>query len=828
MQGFNLANRLSPGGWALVAVSVSILLLATACRPGGSGESEAAGVQPVDPESTASRISPGKIVAQVREAYAAADTYRDQAVLSLRYQLQGRFLEEPHQWAVEYARGGQLKASIYNARLISDGKRLACHVYDFSSGNLGHQWLIVPVQDSLPIARLFQDGIGRHYLTGQTDLPVDHDNPAVAELFFTPVIRLLEGREESDLFAGATLSALPNREIQGRDCTGIRVTRDALSLDVFVDCQNGLIREIHYPVTALDSRLQDNPEVQGLQIVARFNKATTTPGFSADQFQFELPAEAVPVKRFVAVPEAFPLASIGNRLPDLALRDVQGQGVDQQDWQGKVTLLAWTGDLAIDRQWCERLDEIAKTLDIREYRIGEVRTLDPRVPGDPRLTEMLQRPDRDNGVSVFADFGFAGGQAIDLVSWPALAIVDRQGVLQYVDHVESDLPAVEELVGVLRRVRSGDQVAGEMRREYERFLDHYHTRLASARMDRHQPAGSGDLPKASPPKSCSLTPAWTNHDLSLPGNLVADRQDPQRLFVLDGWRTLATLQRDGSLVGEQELQLPPRQSVSIYRASRGLAMVWSVAGPNLMVLDEDHRLVARLGDEDSGDRIRDAILLDVDHDGKPEPVIAWSGSPDSVWFDLDGGQPDEARPFASRTWRSSALWYAPDDTACMLVCDQDAALQRVTVSESGETGFGTVPISLETVSHVASGQTSQGRWTACVTGINRLGDWQAVVLDEQLREVAVFDIGDQQFDTQIQPVAFAGGGQGCGLWMVVGGDGSVQICSADGQLRDRWFAGKPLTGATLFPGKQGWVVVLCSESGVAAWSLKPRSGSDSP
>ncbi len=468
---------------AVIGLGLLFLLVTAACnpvdQPAISGLSEN-GIESVD---VPMRPSARDILAKMRQTYAAAQAYRDEAFLTLRYQLQGRYLEEPHPWAVEFQRENKLRCSVYNARIRADGQRMGCFIYDFSSGNLDNQWKIQTADQVLPLKGLFEDEICRHYVTGQMDMPLDPARPDIAVMFFPPTPGLLTGRLDVGWLDGETAARSADRVVDARPCYGIQVRHGDLTIELMVDRDSWLLREIRYPIQALDRKLQGNPAVQNLEIVATFRAATTSPDFPPDHFALELPDNAVPVRQFVAVPEPFPSASIGKPVPAMGLLDDKGNGIDQTGWQGKVTLLAWRGDTLADDAWHNVIQQVAENLSGREYHIAEIQPIPDLQPGDPQLRDLLQRIPYSPNMATCADPGFASGQTIGLNSWPVYAIVDRQGVLQFVNTIDDELPDAEEICSVMIRVRSADDVAGEMRREYEKFLDEYFDRLQSARLD---------------------------------------------------------------------------------------------------------------------------------------------------------------------------------------------------------------------------------------------------------------------------------------------------------------------------------------------------------
>ena len=139
-------------------------------------------------------------------------------------------------------------------------------------------------------------------------------------------------------------------------------------------------------------------------------------------------------------------------------------------------------------------------------------------------------------------------------------------------------------------------------------------------------------------------------------------------------------------------------------------------------------------------------------------------------------------------YRDSAL-AQHGDTRYLLVCNADSNLvvyrsEDANVSD-GEGLFGkgqTVATSLETVIRVQAETNQDGRLTVCCVGTDSRGDWRAVVLDDTLTEIANVLVGNQQFSTQIEPIAYAteSSASGSGFWFVADSQGAITAIPDNG------------------------------------------------
>lgn len=773
----------------------------------------------------ANRLSADTIVQRMKQAYSNASAYQDSGILHLSYRLQGRYIEEPHLWTTRFSRPGKFNASLYNVRIKSDGQQLACFIYDFSSGNLDDQWLVQPFSDRLPLRRLFLDGIARQYVTGQTEVPVNRDISGADETFFPPTIGLLTGQTRQDwLTESETIRLEDDTTIDGRRCYQLKMSQGQIVYYVSIDADEYLIREIKYPNQLLDKRLHESSEVNNLQLIARFHGASFSNGIDDANFELEIPAEAKLVTSFVAVPEPFPSASVGKPVPGLGLVDSVAIAVKQSQWRGKVTLLAWVSDSPVDDRVEQQISKLTDELSPREYNVGQVVVLDSMDSANQSTNDRMQKMQQKVSQAVWGDYAFAGGQSIGLQSYPVFVVIDRDGRLQYVERIEDGKFNAEKAKSVLQRVRSGDDVALEMRREYESFLDDYQLRLSEANIDSESRArDNGQMVAASLPSYVRVEKIWQNDQLKQPGNVqVTESHGQQRLLVLDGWRTIVQLNLSGEIGKRKQLELDPRESVSVVRCSpvddTGMAAVYSTMGRTVQLLDHqlDVLTESRLADDTKG-RIRDVELLDIMGDRVPEMVVSFSGGPETIVRAVDGTDLGSSMEFP-RELRSVAILHESEGSQQTMICDSKAVLRAI---GRGQETWRRIDCDLSSATSVFSTQqTGDMRAVVCAIGTDERGQWTAVGIDARMKQLWSVPIGSQRFDSQIDSATYARlAGASSGIWAVAGNDGSIKLIGDDGKLVDQWNFGRSIHGLELIADRNRYLAVISTENHVECWSV---------
>ena len=760
-----------------------------------------------------------EIMDQVRQSYRTADCYRDDATLHISYQLLGSFLEEPHPWQVRFLRNRGLSMDTFQARIRADDQQLGCFVFDFGSGNLDNQWQVHPILDSLPFRPLFQDGICRHYLTGREELPVNTENKDAADVFFPPTIGLLTGQMIPEWLAEGKAKRLADEKTEGRSCYHVQMTYSKMQWNLLIDYESFVVRQIQYPGELLDQRLQHNPDVKHLEITAKFKDATLLGQLNPADFRVSPPAKAKRVSRFVAVPEPFPSSNIGKPVSSSGFRDALDQAANQKDWIGKVTLLCWTNQCENEQDMINILDELATNLPSEQNLIARVEVINGTLPGNPQVKERLGRLASDSVSQILADYGFSAGRALGIDHYPSFALVDTRGVLQYVGSLLDKPVSVEELSELIQRVRSGDDIAGEMRREYEAFLDLYQERLAVAMQQAGSGRDDGRLAASSHPTHLRVRHSWTNDEFLQPGNLkFHSNESGNPITVLDGWRTVIQIDASGREQDRKELDLDSQESISIVRSGdkqKTLRVLYSVMGRTVWVLDEQLHTLHTIEVHNDQQRIRDANLVDFDNDDQDELMVSFTGPRGTEIIEL--GNSNSNRRISTLSFRSSTIIRRNDGRNSLVFCDEKARLRHM---DSGAETVTDVDCDLVATIQVVSRKDARGNTMLCALGTNQQGTWTAIGIDEDMNQIWSVAIGSQRFETQIDSIAYAHlPGSRAGLWAIAAVDGSIRLIGDDGKLVDNWNCGFPIHGIELVAKGNEYLLLVSTDHNVQGWAV---------
>ncbi|MEM7456076.1 MAG: hypothetical protein AAF456_17135 [Planctomycetota bacterium] len=761
--------------------------------------------QPPDPSTFEDGLSADQILQQSLQQYQLAEGYSDEAVLYLSYWMNGRPIQEPQPWSVSWHRSGKFAASFFNSQIGCDGQRLSCYVYDIGTANLDGQRLLLPASTGIPLQQLFTDEIASHFLGGESEFPLHSTNVRQAGGMIPPTTGLLTGQLRPEWLTNASrLVRMADAKVEKRSCYVIRCVDSSQDLDVWIDKQSGIIRQISYPVQWLDELVQTAPEISQLQFVARFHNAKFNPELDQNDFTIKQYRNSTPVRSFVKLPEAIPADTIGQPAPTFELFTSEGNSVDVDSFAGRTTALMWIGDWR-SYPGIAKLDQIKSRLDQDGFNFGVVYADDNLAsPGSASVqpNEHLMAIQQETEIPFYLDRMLASSTLLKMQSVPGVVILDRNLQVQFAREL-SDEQWSEDVAAALERTASGDDVAGEMLSDYRRFLDQYHAQLSSVvAMDLGRDLMPESFGAVSATDSLVASQIWSSGDFQQPGDITVTSSG--RIFVLDGWRTIVEMDVSGKVIDRHELALPDNKGVSRIRSIEDAdGATWLAAfmpsDDSIYLFDSRLEVVGTLPGSGSSS-VLDCNLYQAPNAGEIKLSVALS----------DGGK----------------IYSFPD---LSLVGSFDRPLEAI----SGDGKFG---VSESSLVELESGRTISSENLAYSTvsglgdkyvamGTDQNGASQIVLLDRSGRIEWVRSVGIVA-ETGFGVVASQRGDNPGSLAVAVGSN-LISVILQDGRLAGSLDAGGEANGCSLLKNGRNSLLVTSSSTDVKLWEIEVE-GVDGP
>ena len=754
----------------------------------------------------------GEILQRLLATYRSAQTYQDQGVVRLAYRQDGQPVSREEPARVAFERPGKLSLAAYQAIVKCDGQSLRARIEDPDSRNIDGQVLVRPAPRELKLTDLAGDAL--LYDTISSEL---RRQPIQLEL-------LLESSGLVSAFgADVACRRLEDETHEARPCFRVEVPSPGGAFVFWVDQAQWLLRRLDYPAAALLPALANDPAVSDLQLLADMRGATIGATIPAEQFVLEIPAGAKRMKSFVIPPPPLPSNLFGRQPPEFSFVDLEGKAVGAKELAGKPAVLVWYHD----NPACEAT---LQQVSLARQRLKDSAAL-LAVATDPTTTDNAAVARRlaewKVELPVARDLEAFGDKAFRIQVQPTIVVLDPQGRVQ-IYQPGGNPELADQLVTIVQRLSRGDDLATELLERRAREQQQYEQLVAKGG---EEPSQVVELPEAvirrrTEPKQLKLQQLWTCSELKSPGNLlvVESEGQPPRIFVFEGWRTIAEVDAQGKIAGRHALAIPERAAVALLRTATAkdgqrYFAVSAPLAPQVFVFDGDWKLV--LTHPPPGETplaVLDLAFADLGQaDGTPDLLVASVADQGLAAVSLKGEQLWRNRAFPNVV---SAAVTLPNDAGSwgILLTGESGAILRVN-------GYGhedpPAQVAGRQVLSLIAGRFPSAKQAAllALAGGER-GERLAVGLTSNLKEAWNYPLPAGVHARPIEPVAPGRVLPGReGEWWLAAPDGSIHVVSEDGDFFDSFYYGEVLTGLAAAKLNQRPALLIATDAGLSAWEV---------
>lgn len=748
-----------------------------------------------------SQLTAQQILDRMKSAYASANSYSDKAVLYLTYRTaEGRPMQEPMPWSVSFEKSAErFDGRFYDSVVKYDGSILGCQVFDIESENQDNQLLLIR-SDGLPMDQMLSDPIARHFVGGFSELPLRKGSGALVESFLPPTIQLLSNQVDFPwITQPQSIERLEDQLIEGIVCFHVQTTFKNKPCEIWIEQETGLIHQILFPNEVFQAD-QKMSLIRDLKIVGRFHQCKFNQASNAEDFQIVPPVGASLVTQFVKLPDPFPSELIGETVPDFNLKAPSGESVSHRDFAGKPTVLLWIAGYGAE-------DGIVK-LDTVKKQVGEsinfgvvysdAEMQDPSGSNYQLEASFVEKLKPFNlRIPFYCDQHLNVSSQLQIKAIPSVVIFDENLRIQYAKPLSGDNWPTE-INNAIVRVNRGDDLAQEMIDEYGKFYANYQAALRQHEFQTNRPSLSAQNASTQVQSRQKAADIWTNDSLLQPGNLVAGTTGGRtRIAVLDGYRTVVLLDESGKQILRKQLELPDNQAVTRLRVSthgdRFVFAAFSKLGSQVHWFDENLNPVG-------------AFPAKVEEQVKIEDCC----------FEESGGSPKLI------VATDNAGLYRVDLATSNAERLADAGANEICVSSAGVAGskdgapFFTARPDLSPdlfrgwyFSDIAYAVNRSNNHATqfCGTAATENGNWQAIGLDSDFNIQWKLEIGEMNFQNDIEPVAFAAKQN---IWLIADSNQGVSVITGDGQIDYRKRIDGHVQGISVLPGGQSLRFVYTS------------------
>jgi hypothetical protein len=798
------------------AVMLSVSLLALGCQPSGPSSWQTAG----------GSLDADALIEKVREAYQQEVAYSDDGVLTLSYTLGGAPQEERHPFSVAYDGSDLHDMRLFHARLNTQRQRQSIAIFDPETNNVDQQILVRDGVEFKKALDLPEDPILQHFCSGFSDLPLANRKEHRAWMRPLPYV-LASGGAEQPWFTGPRQLLDPSF-IDGQSCQRIRIETAQGNVVVWVDAESYLVRRLELPETLLNDGMLKRAQVGPCRLVAEFSGAEWGAPQDRSRLSWSPGGETHQVRRFVSLPAPFPSELIGKPALPFEVQAMTGHRVESQTMKGSITAWLWTSSDPLCREPLVQFDTIArKYASDSKARFFNVATDLPSTLTSPALAKLLSQW-RIQSATTVRDWKQVGRSNFDIEVLPTLLVLDQSGVVQYFKVID-DGQVAAPLNAVMERLSRGENIAREMRTEYDNYLKVYRQQLAEASWDSNDAAiltRPASFESQKLPTRYRMSKAWTCKELVAPGNLASGHTDSfestppsvGRIGVLEGFQSLCVLDRNGNVLSRTSLGNEANDSYTQLKClPSGAGLEWgvsSILGTRVKYVDRTGQVSTVLNAEEG--RVRDFVLANSQGDESPEVFVGFWDGAGVKRFTTEGRLIAELDRYPNI---ASLAVTPPSESggSKLLGTSREGGLFRAefTLQAAETTGLAGINIG-----HVYTAKTQRrDEALLCVLGVAEQGGVIARGLDEQWNVRWELKLTDEVFDQQVQFVQ-SGTLDDETLWAIARPNGTIHLVNGDGTWRDEFVVGNEIRGLTISSDSSGTQLVVSTPEGIVSWWIE--------
>lgn len=747
-------------------------------------------------------------------AYRHAQRYADDGVVRLQYRRSGQQFEDEAPLRVCWQSPNRLHVLAYQAEVACDGSRLLARIRDEATRDFDGQVVVRSAPATLTLEELWEKDeiLSLAFRQGLAGYPLQLDLLLSDE----PLAALMQEDVKRSLLESATLD--------GTLCHRVNIPTADGTFVLWVDQASYLLRRVEYPVETFAPEIAEDPAVDEVSLTVECRAASFGKRAGADSFAFQVPAQAKRVKRLIPPPRELPSDLFGKTTAPYAFATLNGGTVSSESLGDQIKVFVWFNNHPACQSTIQQLNQV-----YQQYQSQRRVAIHAVCAEASRFTDQqLRTLTRQWHVNlpVVRDVQAFGRDLFQIPWAPTLVVLDAENAVQIYE-VGANPNLVAELPQVIEQLLAGKDVAGAILDQFRQEETRYE--LALQRGEPEQSADEADaapLASRSMPQVLQLRPLWQNQDLTATGNVLAirGRDQADRFLIHEGWRTIAELGGQGSLLGHHTLDLPDQAGVgqlqsAVDAAGHRYYVGWSTRSAQVHVFDALWKRILSyppLAADHEG--VQDAMLADLDGNGQLELHVGYWGtrgvdcvalSGKLLWnhqelthvLSLMESLPEDGR----RTlWVSSA-------TGAVVRLDHHGRGERVDQHTGQLTHqlFGSLAVTGSAPPYCGICYGAEGRRLAVGLGADGQSQWRYSLPAGSFAAPVRFVTSARLLDEHASH------------WIIAGADGSVHIISQDGRFTDHFNTGSAISGVAGGRLNSAGVLVVSSDEGVHAWQVSP-------
>lgn len=405
-------------------------------------------------------------VAAIKERYATAQSYSDDARLIFSYTLNGVPFQESHPFSCKLTRSNIAQLNWFRFQICSTGKHSIGRVFDAETQNFDGQVILSDHGLSTIFETLSSDAIAAHFISGRKDVPWKFPETDLA-----PIIEMLAvaycnfSKQPSSWFSEEKLVEQKSQVVDGKTFIDASFQSSYGNVSCRIDPAQKLIMGIRLPKSMLSNETTNSDAIKNVSLSLLFENASFD---SKPTIVTRLIDGEKPVTNFVVLPEEFPTEAIGKNLEDWNIVDIKEKRFHADSASGAISLFFY-GDLSVvDQKQISRINTMSGAF----ANVNFAWITPPSIP-----LVLIESP--------FGRMGFFNDKSNDVLNFfqpnssTFLFVTNKEGAIQYYSRISKK--GIDNAEGVIQRIANGEDVAVEMHNEYAKYFSKYQSGLEKAR-----------------------------------------------------------------------------------------------------------------------------------------------------------------------------------------------------------------------------------------------------------------------------------------------------------------------------------------------------------
>jgi outer membrane lipoprotein-sorting protein/cytochrome oxidase Cu insertion factor (SCO1/SenC/PrrC family) len=631
---------------------------------------------------------------------------------------------------------------------------------------------------------------------------------------------------------------LDKKTLRDRDCFRVASTSPKGERILWIDCETYALLRMELPIQSERSTLDAEDQYSQLAVWIDFEDATFDADVDAKAFELKVAQDARRVRRFVAPPPPAPPEELGKALADFEFRSVDDAKITLDSLAGKAALLDfWQVDCAPCKAHTPDLDAIYQQLKDDDKFVFYAVNLD----GARVEASAAEKTIRGWGgaMPVLVDPEHDAFKKLKVEGTPTLMLLDAEGRLQYLHIRQHNDP--EGLVGLIRKVMGGADLAAEARAEHRQLTKDFEAELESVTIKDSVLEIEVARPEVSErklPAKLAASKLWetTSDTIARPGNILVVRDGggddaAARILAMDGGQAIVEFDEQGEEIARHDLPLDAAKGepvsasgpaangllrTTLDGAGRRWIAVSGVAWQRVHLFDPQWKHTLAFPKE-RHPGIADVQLLNHGDKGEPRLAVGYWGGVGVQGVGLDGKRKWSERSLdqviqvalvQSDAPAQSELW-CTSHRGTILVLNADGKPQRE------------IRVGRRALMHVAVAQVDGGA-QCCGLAIESVGRYSVVGFSAEGAPRWHYKLPAGEYAHQVERIQHVTLPAGQGVWMIAAANGSILWIDHEGQLIDEFRYGEPLTGLSLTNSADAAILLVSTAEALTAWKLSPN------